>query len=244
MNEQQVTADNDTSDRGFEVAQLLAAVEAEWPRLRARGIGGDRDSLISVAAVGLVVQVWRNSPVEDAHASRRGPSDGEMMAESLHLHAVARGFLEGNATFPFLDFERHLLDLDRPWAGTSRTVKSMLFGHLGRFRQHVKCSVNGLMAIDRAAGREAVLRVICVAMPSGDRHFGTPGWDQVVDVAVSRLSCPGDPCWGEGGYERAIVRLPSRFVEQPAEFGAVLRRDPGSFGPEVLDDLIGSGLFL
>lgn len=53
----------------------------------------DEYSILDVAAVGLVEKVWRSSPLEDMHASRRGPSDGEMFAESAALHRVTRDVL-------------------------------------------------------------------------------------------------------------------------------------------------------
>jgi hypothetical protein len=33
----------------------------------------DLPALLNVAAVGITLQAWRNSPLEDAHASSRGP---------------------------------------------------------------------------------------------------------------------------------------------------------------------------
>lgn len=68
-------------------------------------------------AVGLVEKAWRNSPVEDMHANRRGPSDGEMSAESVALDRVAADALANRTDRPLLEFERHLLDRTRPWAG-------------------------------------------------------------------------------------------------------------------------------
>jgi hypothetical protein len=40
-------------------------------------------------AVGLVIDVWRNSPVEDMHCGKRGPDDAAMFAESTSLHEQA-----------------------------------------------------------------------------------------------------------------------------------------------------------
>ena len=73
------------------------------------GIAPDPTTILDIAAVGLVEQVWRNSPLEDMHASRRGPSDGEMFAESVALQRVARGVLANGTNVALLDFERHVL---------------------------------------------------------------------------------------------------------------------------------------
>jgi len=47
------------------------------------------EAIVNAMAVGLVVEVWRNSPVEDMHSSQRGPSDAAMFAESTALHTKA-----------------------------------------------------------------------------------------------------------------------------------------------------------
>jgi hypothetical protein len=232
----------------IDVAEARERIAALWPRLEEiQGAGAldDADALVSAAAVGLVELLWRNSPVEDAHASPRGPSDGEMMAESLHLHTVARNILGHDAErYPFLRFEDHVLDFQRAWAGTERTVRDMLRGVLGAYRKHVKGRVNYLELLDSEEGRELVLRHLAVVtLLYGSDHFGLPEWDRVVGRIVEHLSRPDDPCW-RGKYEERVRNLPRRFVEHPAELGDALRSNPASLGAETLDDLISSGVLM
>lgn len=63
------------------VEQLLGA----WPQLVGNGMPNDESGIRALASSGLVEFLWRNGPVEDAHASRRGPSDGQMMTMSIEL---------------------------------------------------------------------------------------------------------------------------------------------------------------
>jgi len=46
----------------------------------------DHEAVVSATAVGLVIDVWRNGPVEDMHCGKRGPDDAAMFAESTALH--------------------------------------------------------------------------------------------------------------------------------------------------------------
>jgi hypothetical protein len=101
-------------------------------------------------AVGLVIDMWRNGPVEDMHAGQRGPSDAAMFAESTELHDKAvRALTAENRAFGLIDFEKHLLDRARPWAGTGgRTRAELGRGHLGAYQRHVKDRINLLIGID------------------------------------------------------------------------------------------------
>lgn len=163
------------------IEQIRDMVGSSWPSLNEQGIGPGRDSILSAAAIGLVEKAWRNSPVEDAHASRRGPDDGQMMAESLHLHTVARAELGRDASCSgLLAFERHVLDFERSWHGTARSVKDMLYGHLGEFRKHVKQQTNTLMWLadeggsDGHAGIPLPLHALLRKKPLRDADLAQP----------------------------------------------------------------------
>lgn len=97
-------------------------------RCEEAGISGS-EAVVSAMAVGLVIEVWRNGPVEDMHSSRRGPGDAAMFAESTSLHDRAlEALTAADRAFGLLDFEEHLLDRERLWAGTGgRSLKDL--GH-------------------------------------------------------------------------------------------------------------------
>jgi len=101
---------------------------------------------------------WRNSPLERMHAGGglrgRGPSDGEMFAESVTLHRAAKAAL--TREFGLLEFEDHVLDRHRPWAAGGRTLQEMGYGSLGAFTKHVRGWTNVLLAI-RTHGHRLLL---------------------------------------------------------------------------------------
>jgi hypothetical protein len=109
--------------------EILVALARDYAKHGENAGITDADSIVRAMAVGLVIEVWRNGPVEDMHASRRGPSDAAMFAESTALHDEALNALTAsNLSFGLLDFEEHLLDRMRPWAGTtvvSRSIRSV-----------------------------------------------------------------------------------------------------------------------
>ena len=100
------------------------------------GISGPKAAL-SAMAVGLVIDVWRNGPVEDMHSATRGPSDAGMLAESTSLHdQAAKALTVEDRPIGLLDFEDYLLDRGRPWAGTGgKTLKDLGYGFLGQYRR-------------------------------------------------------------------------------------------------------------
>ena len=200
----------------------------------------DHATLVSMAASGLVQLAWRVSPVEAAHGSRRGPSDGEMMAESIHLHRVANDLLRTGDRSWAWKFEDHLLNLERTWTGTSRTVRDMLYGHLGAFRRHVRTTLAGLWGREDESGREPLLREL--AYWAEPRHFGMPRWAAIADRTVDLIMDPGDPSWDGRGH-RLTVYVPQRLRDRPEELRTALREDPLSLGVDALDGLIDSGVF-
>jgi hypothetical protein len=69
--------------------EILVGLDEDYvKRCQDAGIT-DSDSIVHAMAVGLVIEAWRNGLVEDMHASRRGPSDAAMFAESTALHDEA-----------------------------------------------------------------------------------------------------------------------------------------------------------
>lgn len=227
------------------IGQIRNMVDSSWLSLNEQGIGPGRDSILSAAAVGLVEKAWRNSPVEDAHASRRGPDDGQMMAESLHLHTVAHAELSRDASCSgLLAFERYVLDFERSWHGTARTVKDMLYGHLGEFRKHVKQQTNTLIGLANEGGSDVMLGFLCLfTRYYGRNHYGMPTWRSLVDASIDHLSHPTDPCW-DGRYHQAVQRLQAHFKGSWSELGKSLRERPQQLDPELLQALIGCGLLM
>lgn len=218
-----------------EVLTSLAGFHAE--RCAEQGILG-AEAIVNAMAVGLVLEVWRNSPVEDMHASRRGPSDAAMFAESTALHGEAvKALTARNLASGLLDFEQHLLDRTRPWAGTGgRNLKDLGHGALGRYAKHVKNRTNTLMNLaDHTCVAEPLpVYLVNRALGYGRDHKGMPGWTVIVDRIRILLANPDHPAWGDPGTgAAALAGIPQRMppVDQLA---AVLRTSPSNLPEEVL----------
>ena len=114
---------------------LLSSQEAYRERFGKAEISS-HEAVVSAMAAGLVIDVWRNGPVEDMHCGKRGPDDAAMFAESTSLHDQAvTALTAGNRPIGLLEFEDHLLDRERPWAGTGgTTLKDLGHGFLGQYR--------------------------------------------------------------------------------------------------------------
>ncbi len=178
-------------------ADLAAFVGSQWPEWEREGIGPDEDTIVSAAAVGLVELVWRNSPLEKMHAGGglrgRGPSDGEMFAESVALHRVAVAALPGK--FGVLEFGDHVLDRHRPWAAGGRTLQEMGYGSLGAFTKHVRNRTNAMFAIKGDGYRLLLGYLILVTRLYGRDHYGMPRWPAIAASVRELLLTPGHPAW-------------------------------------------------
>jgi hypothetical protein len=148
-------------------------------------------------AVGLVIDVWRNGPVEDMHCAKRGPSDAGVFAESTSLHdQAAKALAAEDRPIGLLEFEDHLLDRGRPWAGTGgKTLKDLGYGFLGQYRRHVKDHVNTLLDLSQhtcvADPLEPLL--IATALTYGRNHKGMPKWPVIVERIGILLANPAHP---------------------------------------------------
>jgi hypothetical protein len=172
---------------------LLRSREAYQERYGKTYISG-HDATVSAMAVGLVIDVWRNGPVEDMHCGKRGPDDAAMFAESTSLHDRAvTALTAGNRPVRLLEFEEHLLDRERPWAGTGgKTLKDLGYGFLGQYRRHVKDHINSLLDLGHHTCVDDPLEpfLVTIARLYGRRHKGMPGWPVIVERIGILLADP------------------------------------------------------
>ncbi|WP_283135746.1 hypothetical protein [Rhizohabitans arisaemae] len=191
---------------------MIGLQQRHGERCKEAGIVGS-DALVNAMAVGLVIELWRNSPVEDMHSSRRGPDDAAIFAESTALQDRAvRALRDENRATALIDFERHLLDRTRSWAGTGgKTLKELGYGHLGTYTRHVKDHTNSLLSIDKHTCVDSPLQVYLVnrARAFGQDHKGMPGWSVVVERIGVLLADPAHRAWGGGDRgKRALAEMP------------------------------------
>ena len=229
----------DTACQGLpsNCAVLSQAADMHVERCERAGVT-NRGELLSAAAVGLVVQVWRTSPLEEMHASRRGPSDAAMFAESTALHEVAIAALTAHdRTVGLLDFEEHLLDRERPWAGTGgRTLTDLGYGYLGAYRRHVKERINVLISFGRHTCVPDPLETVLLpsAVSDGIDHKGMPTWPVIVQRIALLLADPDHPQWPDGRGQQALNQMPPQ-VTSIAGLTASLLKSPSALPQEVLD---------
>jgi hypothetical protein len=217
---------------------LISLAEGHAKLCEDAGIVG-AGAIVQAMAVGLVIEVWRNGPVEAMHSSRRGPSDAAMFAESTALHGVAvEAVTADNRNFGLLDIERHLLDRVRPWAGTGgRNLKDLGYGFLGQYERHVKDRTDALMSLGDHTCVSDALQVYLVrrAMLYGRNHMGMPGWQVIVDRIGVLLTHPDHPAWGDAGRgPEALAGMPQR-TPPVDQLTATLLANPASLSVDVLE---------
>ncbi|MFE3177861.1 hypothetical protein ACFXI3_40005 [Amycolatopsis sp. NPDC059235] len=190
-------------------------------------------------AVGLVIEVWRNSPVEDMRAGRHGPDGAVIFAESTALHDEAvRALTAANRSAGLVGFEKHLVNRARPWAGASgRTLKDFGYGHLGRYERYVKNKTNVLLGIEAHTCVRDGLRLYLThtALSCGIHHKGMPAWPVVVDRISRLVAEPDHPAWGEQGRgARAVAGMPAR-VQSIDQLVSGLLTKPSGLPVDVLE---------
>ncbi|MER5326756.1 hypothetical protein [Streptosporangium roseum] len=206
----------DALDRNSEIA---AYVMTQWPIWEKEGIGPDQETIISAAAVGLVIEVWRNSPLEEMHTGGgkrgKGPDDPEMFAESTALHRHAVRALASEKKYALFSFEEHVLDRNRPWAASGRTLQEMGYGYLGAFTKHVKDRTNALLGFDEKYGRRVLLAYLIMRAKShGSQHMGMPLWPTIVETVCAMATDPGHPAWRNA--DSIVSALDARPAELPS----------------------------
>ena len=179
---------------------LLSSQQAYHGRFAQPEISG-HEAVVSAMAVGLVIDVWRNGPVEDMHCGKRGPDDAAMFAESTSLHEQAVTALTAcNRPIGLLEFEDHLLDRERPWAGTGgKTLKDLGYGFLGQYLLDVKDHINRLLDLGHHTCISDPLEPLLVttALLYGRHHKGMPRWPVIVERIGILLADPSHAEWGQ-----------------------------------------------
>jgi hypothetical protein len=216
-------------------AEIIRSLSTRWSEWEECGIGPDGESINEAAALGMVIEVWRNSPLENMHSGKRGPSDGEMFAESVALQRLAREVLESSERYGILRFGHHILDRDRLWAGGERTLQEMGFGYLGEFHKHVMNRSHALIDLDEMYGREALLTyLVHKADVFGWRLKGMPLWPRTVSIACDMIADTGHPVWYGQGMED-MASAPRELIPLMEEIKSVLLRAPDELPLAVLE---------
>jgi hypothetical protein len=159
------------------------------------------------------------------HCGKRGPADAAMFAESSALHDWAVTALTAdNRPIGLLEFEEHLLDRERPWAGTGgKTLKDLGYGFLVQYRRHVKDHINRLLDLGHHACIADPLEplLITTALLYGRHHKGT-----VQSEPVTTDGTPAPACTFHPAAIHPNHRKPTRRPQPPG--GAARHADPAA----------------
>lgn len=104
--------------------------EAALPHLRVKfaemGLSFADGTLAQAAAMGITQLVWRNGPIENAHAGERGRRnglhDGVMFARNTWVFHQALEAVRSTDQYSLLSFEDRILDRSLVWPGTRSTL--------------------------------------------------------------------------------------------------------------------------
>ncbi|WP_052849433.1 hypothetical protein [Streptomyces avicenniae] len=202
----------------------LPDVEEHAPAVLARfGIDADDTKvLVSVAAVGLVADAWREGPLDVIHAADNGPNDGEMFAQSVDLYRRACAALvsaRDDGPEALLAFVAVASDVELPWAGGSRFALRMVPASAAELARHVEDRVGFTQELMREQGwRAGLLHRATSAVFKAPSHFGMPHWPGAVASAMERL-----PQLDRSGAPEALadlVMVEASLLKAPDQLGA------------------------
>jgi hypothetical protein len=157
------------------------------------------------AAHGLVLSVWRNGPIENAHASqptsrRKALHDGTMFARNTWLTRQAFDILGSDDQFRLYELEDLLLDRDMVWPGCEGSLTDFGWGFLGEIKKHVKQRIDTFSHFERRLPPDDFL-VFAGAPRIGthDDHYGMPKWSACVEAAIRRMRGEDEEFWHTRG---------------------------------------------
>lgn len=131
------------------------------------------------------------------------------------------------------EFEDHLLDRERPWAGTGgKTLPDLGYGFLGQYRRHVKDHINRLLDLGHHTCIADPLEPLLVttALLYGRHHKGMPRWPVLVERIGILLADPAHAEWGQDGQGvRALAQMPPE-TPSPEGLTAALLNAPSMTG--------------
>jgi hypothetical protein len=144
------------------------------------------------ASIGLAHDFWRNTEVEDWHASRWGLHDGEMMRNnSIVVKLIRQMLLDERAlvdiAYAVTDPQRRLAD--------GRTLQQYAGKRLMNLRRDVLRKALYYGSLELAYGRDIVLDWKTNPLFSNDDWHGTKLWVHKVGAFCRQVDNPDDPRW-------------------------------------------------
>ncbi|MFI5966416.1 hypothetical protein ACIA8J_30190 [Streptomyces asoensis] len=215
----------------------------EWARLHLTELGffKTQDGLRWAAAYGLVRSVWRNGPIENAHASRptsrrKALHDGTMFARNTWLTRQAFDVLGSDDQFRLYELEDLVLEREQVWPGCEGSLADFGWGFLGDIKKHAKQRIDMLAHFEQRLSPDDFL-VFASAPWFGfrDDHYGMPRWPACVEAAAGRLCGEDEEFWrAEGDWMARIGPAPAAVTADLEATRELLLESPWELGAENL----------
>ncbi|WP_156959345.1 hypothetical protein [Nocardia sp. BMG51109] len=222
-----------------------------YARQRADRTGTDQTP---VAAYSMMLSVWRNTIVEDAHAGDglNRISDGEMFAANVSIFRMLRDFLEA-ADGTHTAWQRLSHEVIRPdrLAAGSRTVEDLVGEYYDRWARHAENTVMYFAELTERDDHD-IEWFISVTSCFGGVHrdwFGMPDWPLLVNAFVDKSFSGSQPL---EDYDDSVIDMFPTLVEHARtprvlpidaeELRTGLLTGPDHMDPDVLEWCIDDGI--
>jgi len=189
----------------------------------------DRVATARLAAIGLTVQAWRNTSLEDLHAGDHvtgGFPDADMMRFNVATFRVVNE-LVGPGRCEWDALEAMLTDPGRVLPG-GVTVGALAGSEFEQLASDVRNALSISRLIEQRRGFSFLLMLLALqAGMSNKEWYGSPWWPDIVSVFIELLDDPASSAWK---YDEHRGPIPSAASDRAALAEALLEK------PESLDD--------
>lgn len=189
----------------------------------------DGPAMAQLAAIGLTLEAWRNTSLEDLHAGSHpsgGFSDEDMMRFNIATFRVLSGCITAEG-FDWDGLRAALTDPDRVLPG-GVTVGGLAGEEFERLAADSRRALAGFRHIEQERGFAYVLTFLALrASLSYKGWYGCPWWPDVVDLFIELLADPSSSAWK---HDEGREVEPPQVADRQALTQVLLE------APESLDD--------
>lgn len=223
-------------------------------RLALDGLDPDALSVLrNLFVVGALHKLWRNGPIEDVHASKGGPSDGQMLRMNTYMtfriQAIFDRWIESSQVSSLDDLtvaqlEVLMTGLEELLESTAAKVApdTTLGAVAGEWVFEVIQNARDKTYAAKMLGTEiGAAPVIYAWVLEGRTHrdlWGTPEWPLIVTKFLKVLDEPDDAFWN-GRYES---RTASIDADGRLQLERLLRDRPWDMTTDVADAAVYAGI--
>lgn len=168
----------------------------------------DPDQLLAMTSVGLTASLWRNSPMEDRHATPTGPGDGDMLRLNVWMTKRMRYAL-ATVGIDHASLEAAATE-DSP-TPIGEGLHEVVGPELDAYRRHVAATLDAAAA---AAPDDEffVLRFATPIWGFPDGWWGTPWWPECAEAWWSAIEDPSHELWLRPGNEAQHDHRPATLT--------------------------------